>query len=72
MLICTKLIHSENAELLKLITLLGIVIDVKPKQFENADSPMEVTLLGIVIDVKFTQFENTDSLMELTLSLMLT
>ena len=35
-----------------LITLLGIVIDVKPVQLEKALSPMLVTLLGIVTDVK--------------------
>ena len=34
-----------------LVTLLGIVTDVKPRQFEKADSPMYVTLLGIVIEV---------------------
>jgi len=35
-----------------LVTLSGIVIDVKRLQPENAEPPMLVTLSGIVIDVK--------------------
>ena len=35
-----------------LLTLLGIVIDVKPVQPENALSPMLVTPSEIVIEVK--------------------
>ena len=38
-----------------LVTLLGIVIEVKPVQRENAPLPMLATLLGIVIEVKPVQ-----------------
>ena len=32
-----------------LVTLLGMVIDVKPLQAEKATSPMPVTLLGMTV-----------------------
>ena len=35
-----------------LVTELGIVIEVKPEQYDKAPSPMLVTELGIVIEVK--------------------
>ena len=35
-----------------LVTLSGIVMDVKPLQPEKAESPMLVTLSGMVTDVK--------------------
>ena len=35
-----------------LVTLLGIVTEVKPLQEEKASSPIFVTLLGIVIELK--------------------
>ena len=38
-----------------LVTLLGIVIEVKPEQPRKAPSPMLVTLLGIVTEVKEEQ-----------------
>ena len=41
-----------------LVTLSGMVIDVKLEQEENAYILMLVTLEGIVIDVKFEQEEN--------------
>ena len=41
-----------------LITLSGIVIEVKPVQPENAEPPILVTLSGIVIEVKPVQPEN--------------
>ena len=41
-----------------LVTLSGIVIEVKPVQPENALSPMFVTLSGIVTEVKSVQPEN--------------
>ena len=37
------------------VTLLGIIIEVKPLQLLKAFSPIEVTLLGIVTEVKSTQ-----------------
>ena len=35
-----------------LVTLLGMVIEVKPEQPEKAEFPMLVTLLEMVIEVK--------------------
>ena len=49
-----------------LVTLSGIVIDVKPVQTENALLPMLVTLLGIVIDIKPVQPENVPPSMLVT------
>ena len=49
----------ENAPEPMLVTLSGIVIDVKPTQPENAPPPMLVTLSEIVIDVKPAQPENS-------------
>ncbi|MEE0842583.1 MAG: hypothetical protein U0M04_06790 [Christensenellales bacterium] len=40
-----------------LVTLSGMVTDVKPLQSEKAESSMLVTLSGIVMDVKLMQFE---------------
>ena len=38
-----------------LVTLSGIVIEVKPVQPSNAESPMLVTLLGSVIEINPAQ-----------------
>ena len=38
-----------------LVTLSGMVIEIKPLQPENAFSPILVTLSGIVMDVKPVQ-----------------
>jgi hypothetical protein len=38
-----------------LVTLFGIVTDVKLEQYWNAATPMLVTLFGIVTDVKLEQ-----------------
>ena len=46
---CTQ---SLNALPPMLVTLLGIVMDVRPEQFLKAELPMLVTLLGIVMDVR--------------------
>jgi len=35
-----------------LVTLLGMVMDVRPLQLEKASCPMLVTLLGMVREVK--------------------
>ena len=51
-----------------LVTLSGIVIEVKPVQSKNAESPMLVTLSGIVIEVKLVQPRNAESPMLVTLS----
>ena len=45
----------ENAPEPMLVTLSGIVIEVKPVHHENAEVPMLVTLAGIVIEVKLVQ-----------------
>ena len=37
------------------VTLLGIVMLVRPVQFQKASSPMRVTLLGIVMLVRPVQ-----------------
>ena len=49
-----------------LVTLFGIVTDVRPEQPKNAPSPMLVTLFGIVIDVR-PQSENANLPMLVTL-----
>ena len=51
-----------------LVTLSGIVIEVKPVHFSNALSPMFVTLSGIVIEAKPVQPPNAESPMLVTLS----
>jgi hypothetical protein len=38
-----------------LVTLLGMVIEVRLEQASNASSPMLVTLLGMVIEVRLEQ-----------------
>ncbi len=50
-----------------LVTLLGIVTEVKPVQPEKAQFPMLVTLLGIVTEVKPLQLEKALFLMLVTL-----
>ena len=50
------------------VTLLGIVIDVKPVQPKKAPSPIVVMLLGIVIDVKPEQPQNAPSPIAVTLT----
>jgi hypothetical protein len=44
--------HQENAFLPIVVTLFGIVTEVKPLQHEKASSPIVVTLFGIVTEVK--------------------
>ena len=41
-----------------LVTLLGMVTEVRPEQYENAELPMLVTLLGMVTEVRPEQLEN--------------
>ena len=50
-----------------LVTLLGIVTEVKPEQPEKTPAPMLFTLLGIVTEVKLEQSSKTPSPMPLTL-----
>ena len=45
-------VQPENTEPPMVVTLWGIVIEVKPMQPENAEPPMVVTHWGIVIEVK--------------------
>ena len=53
--------------LLKLVTLFGIVMEVRAEQPENALDPMLVTLFGIVMEVRAEQPENAPSPMLATL-----
>ena len=53
-----RLSHSKNALSPILVTLSGIVIEVKTLQPANATSPILVTLSGIVIVVKLTHEKN--------------
>ena len=57
-----------NAESPMLVTLSGIVIEVKPVQPENAEPPILVTLAGIVIEVKLTLSLNAYSPIPVTVS----
>ena len=41
-----------------LVTLLGIVMDVRAEQSEKAELPILVTLLGMVTEVSLEQLEN--------------
>ena len=50
-----------------LVTLLGIVTEVRREQYWNAKFPMLVTLLGIVTEVRPRQTENAPSPMLVTL-----
>jgi len=43
--------EPENTLSPKIVTLVGIVIDLSTVHPENAKEPIEVTLLGIVTDV---------------------
>ena len=52
-----NLLHPVNAPSPRLVTLLGMVIDVKLVQFWNAFFPILVTLVGIVTDVILVQPE---------------
>jgi len=38
-----------------LVTLLGMMMEVRPEQYENACAPILVTLLGIVMEVRLKQ-----------------
>ena len=49
------------------VTLLGMVMEVKPVQPENAEPPMDVTLLGMVKVVKPIQLLNAELPMDVTL-----
>ena len=57
-----------NAESPMLVTLSGIVTEVKPVQPSNALAPMLVTLSGIVIGVRLVQSLNAFSPMLVTVS----
>ncbi len=49
-----------------LVTLLGMVMEVKPLQFLKAELPMYVTLLGMVMEVKPLQEEKAYWPMDVT------
>ena len=48
----------SNAPLPMLVTLLGMMMEVRPEQQENAPFSMLVTLLGMVMEVRPEQLEN--------------
>ena len=48
-------LQPENALLPMLVTLLGMITDVKLLQPENAELPIEVTPFGIVTEVRLEQ-----------------
>ena len=50
--------QEENAKLLIVLTLGGMVMDVRQEQPENAQSPIVVTLSGMVIEVRLLQPKN--------------
>ena len=51
-----------------LVTLLGMVIEVKDEQFRKASPPILVTLLGIVMEVKLEHNEKASRPILVTLS----
>ena len=53
--IALRLVQLANTLVGRLVTLLGIVIDLSEVQPENAFDPIEVTLLGIEIEVREEQ-----------------
>ena len=63
-----RLEQAEKAPLPMLVTLLGIVTDVRPEQPQKALSPMLLTLSGIVTDVSPEQPSKAYSPMLVTLS----
>ena len=50
-----------------LVTLLGIVMEIRPEQWEKTFSPIDVTLLGIVTEVRPLQREKAPSPIDVTL-----
>ena len=48
----------SNAAYPMLVTLLGMVTEVRPEQPQNAASPMLVTLLPMVMEVRPEQLQN--------------
>ena len=72
MVIEVRLLQRPNAPTPIEVTLLGMLIEVRPLQPENARiSPIEVTLLGMVIEVRLLQSQNALSPIEVTLLGML-
>ena len=53
--ICFTFLQPEKASSPIVVTLLGIVIEVREEQSEKTLSPIVVTLLGIVIEVRERQ-----------------
>ena len=54
--------------MLIVLTLGGMVMDVRQEQPENAQSPIAVTLSGMVVEVRQEQPENVFSPIAVTLS----
>ena len=47
-----------------LVTLLGMITEVRLLHLEKAKSPMDVALLGMLTEVRLEQLENTELLMD--------
>ena len=60
--------HPSNASNPILVTLSGIITDVRPLQPENVLSQMNITPFGIVTDIRLLQSRNASSPMRVTLS----
>ena len=57
LVICFIFLQEEKAEEPIVVTLLGIVIEVREEQLTKAQSPIVVTLLGMVTEVREEQPE---------------
>ena len=62
-----RLLQSLNTSLPILVTLAGMVIEVKCEHPLNAQLPILVTLSGIIIEAKPVQFSNVPSSIVVTL-----
>ena len=58
--------HFANA-FFPIFTPLGIVTDVRPRQYAKAHSPIDVTLFGIVTDVRPSQLRKANVPIDVTL-----
>ena len=61
--------QHENANSPMLVTLLGMLMEVRLEQPENASTPMLFTLLGMLIEVRLEQSLNADFPMLVTVYL---
>jgi hypothetical protein len=62
-----KILQPWNAQCPIVVTLLGMVIEIEPVQYQKAASPIVVTLFGMVNEVKPWQPMNAQSPIAVTL-----